>query len=153
MLIATAEPQTFDFEKISERMARPEVRADLLRAKTPDLMTLLARQVHSDEGQLQFAGKGPINSDDRNLLEYDSPSAYYVSDFVEVHDERHGRDRGALLELTRYLKGHPLTALEAENVYKSYAWVHGGNDALVRIAAEQWLALAPQSDDASVAIA
>ena len=153
VLLATSEPQTFDFAKIAERMTRPAVRDDLLRAKTPDLVTLLARQVHSDKGQLQFAGRGPINSDDRNLLEYDSPSAYYVGDFVDVHDERHGRDRGASLELTRFLADHALTALEAEHVYKSYFWVHGPNDALVRISAEQWRALAPDNDDAALAVA
>lgn len=153
VLLATQEPQTFDFAKIAERMARPEVSADLLRAKTPDLVTLLARQVHSDKGQLQFAGKGPINTDDRNLLEYESPSAYYIGDSGEVHDERHGRDRGAGLELARYLNEHPLDSAQAQNVYRSYSWVHPANDALVRNAAEQWRALWPENEDAALAVA
>ncbi|MBS1148531.1 MAG: spermine/spermidine synthase family protein [Myxococcaceae bacterium] len=153
VMLGTQEPQVVDLEQVAARMERPAVKADLLRAKTPDLATLLGRQVHSDEGQLQFAGQGPINSDDRNRLEYESPSAYYVGDFVDVRDERKSRDRGAKLELARYLAAHPLTVEQAEHVYQSYAWVHGPNDALVRSSAEQWLALAPQSDDAALAVA
>lgn len=152
VMLATKEPQVFELQKVAERMQRPQVRADLLRARTPDVVTLLGRQVHSDEGQLQFAGSGPINSDDRNLLEYESPSAYYVGDFVDVRDERRSRDRGARLELTRYLATHPLTALEAGHVYQSYAWVHGPNDPLLRSAAERWLELDPGSDDALLAV-
>ncbi len=153
VLIAAQQPEVFDAEKISARMQRPTVKADLLRAKIPDLVTLLARQEHSDEGQLHFAGKGPINTDDRNRLEYESPSAAYLGELVDVSDERKGRDRGAKLELTRYLVGHPLSAAQAERVYQSYAWVHVPGDALVRSAAEAWLTLAPENDEAALATA
>ncbi len=153
VMLATQEPQVFDAAKVEARMQRPQVKADLLRAKTPDVVTLLGRQVHSDDGQLQFAGKGPINSDDRNRLEYESPSAYYVGEFVDTRDERKGKDRGARLELSKYLAANPLTVTQAENVYRSYAWVHGNNDALVRASAEQWLRLAPESDEAAWAVA
>ena len=46
-----------------------------------------------------------------------------------------------------------MTAEQAANVHRSYAWVHGPNDALVRSSAEQWLALAPQNEDAALAVA
>jgi spermidine synthase len=153
VMLASRESQTFDVERIEQRMQRPEVKEDLARLKLHDVTTLLARQVHGDEGQKKFGGTGPVNTDDLNLLEYGSPVAYFVSGDVVVPDERTGPEQGRTLELSRWLDAHPLTAPQAEDLTRHLAWVHGVAHPLVRGAADAWLRLAPESDAARTFVA
>lgn len=153
VLVASLTAQTFDATAVEARLARPEVREDLARVRVHELTTLLARQVHGDSGQLAAGGEGPVNTDDHNRLEYGSPIGYFVAQAVDVQDERTGPSQGAGLWLADYLKAHPLTAAQAKDIYGSFVWVHSPKDALVRAAAEQWLALAPEDVEAHVAVA
>lgn len=153
VLVAGLTPQTLDVDAVQAKLQRPEVRDDLARVRVHDLVTLLARQVHSDRGQLEAAGEGSVNTDDHNRLEYGSPVGYFVAQAVAVPDERTGPAQGATLWLHDYLSAHPLSAAQAKDIYGSYAWVHSPKDALVRAAAEQWLTLAPDDVEARVAVA
>ncbi len=153
VLVASLTPQQFDVESVAAKLERPEVRDDLARVRVHELTTLLARQVHSDRGQLEVAGEGPVNTDDHNRLEYGSPVGYFVSERVSVPDERTGPSQGSALWLHDYVKTHPLTAAQAKDIYGSLAWVHAPKDALKRAAAEHWLSLSPDDVEARVAVA
>ncbi|MHB8874975.1 MAG: fused MFS/spermidine synthase [Myxococcaceae bacterium] len=154
VLVASREPLALSSETIAERMAIPAVAADLARVGVLDLPTLLAKQVHSDEGQAEFAGKGPINTDDENTLEYASPIAFFLSrDPAFVRDERRSPDGGRRLALFGYLAAHPLTAVQAERLYRNLTVIHRPPDPLIRAAAERWFALAPEDPGAAAALA
>ncbi len=154
ILVASRKPITFDARKVAERLARSDVREDLGRTDIHDVFGLLAKQVHSDEGQREFAGTGPINTDDRNLLEYAAPVAFFLQNQeTRVHDERRGPDGGARLWIHRYLQEHPPTAEQAAHLYSNLDRNHAINDPLLRGAAALWFSLAPDSLEARVALA
>jgi spermidine synthase len=153
VMIGTREPQVVDVAQMEARMAIPTVASDLDRIGIHFPATLLARQLQSDQGQLAFAGQGPVNTDDRNRLEYGSPVAYFVEDTVDVPDERRAPTWGRGLELERWRTDHPLTLAEVKDLYGSLSVVHPLKDTLVRATAERWLELDPTSVDAAVAVA
>ena len=130
------------------------MREDLGRTDIHDVFGLLAKQVHSDEGQREFAGIGPINTDDRNLLEYAAPVAFFLQNQeTRVHDERRGPEGGSRLWIHRYLQEHPPTAEQAADLYRNLDRNHAINDPLIRGAAALWYSLEPDSLEARVALA
>lgn len=133
LLVASREPQTIDLEVMTQRMKAPAVAEDLRRLGITQAWTLLARQVHSDDGQLLFAGEGRINTDDHNLLEYLSPIAYFRSaEAVALYDERiAGGARLAFMQL-------PPGGEAWGELHAVLEQVHGPADPLVRSAAERW---------------
>ena len=152
LLVASREPQVFDPEVMAQRMVPPAVAEDLRRLGITRVSTLLARQVHSDEGQLAFAGTGPVNTDDHNILEYLSPIAYFMSgEAVALFDER--ISGGDALAFTPYAKAHPLDAAAWGELFENLHHVHGEGDALLRSVAERWLAEAPGEYAPSLALA
>ncbi len=153
VLVASREPQNFDFAALTERMAAPKVRDDLARIHLQLPTTLLGRQVHSDEAQKRFGGEGPVNTDDHNALEYGSPIAYFVAADVRVPDSRRVPEERASLELSRVLGQRAMSVDEVKDLYASLSWVHPPDDPLVRSAAAQWLSLEPQSVHAASALA
>ncbi len=153
VVVSSLEPQRLDLERVARLLSEPGVAQDLARAEVPDLVTLLSQQVHSDPGQAAFAGSGPLNTDDRNRLEFGSPVAHYADEAIDLHDERKSKDRGAGLELAAYLRQHPLDAPGAAHVFQSLSGDHPAQDVLVRSAAEQWLMHEPQSPRALCAVA
>lgn len=143
-----------DQATLSARLASPAVAADLARyIRTHELTTLLSARSKPTRAERSFAGPGPVNTDDHNRLEYGSPIAYFVAADVEVPDERRPPTLGRGLELERYRLDHPQTLAEAADLYDSLSWVHPPSDGLVRAAAERWLELAPDSVDATTAVA
>ncbi len=153
ILVASRKPLTLDAEKVALRMARPEAREDLARVDIHDMFGLLAKQVHSEEGQIEFAGPGPINTDDHNILEYASPVAFFLRKLeVRVHDERRSPNGGTRLWLHRYLQEHPPTAEQVARLHRNLERFHAANDPIVRSAAALWYSLAPESLEARVAL-
>jgi spermidine synthase len=153
VLVASRKPLNFDAQRFAERMARPDVKADLARAEIHDAFALLSKQVHSEQGQLEFAGEGAINTDDDNLLEYASPIAFFVGGLDKYHDERRAPDGGSRLFIHEYMRQHPPTAEQVEGLYRNMSRYHAPDDPLVRGVASQWHALAPDSLGATVALA
>jgi spermidine synthase len=154
IFVASRKPISFDAAKVAARMARPDVKEDLARVDIHDLYGLLSKQIHSAEGQREFAGPGAINTDDHNILEYSSPIAFFIGrQEVRVRDERRGVDGGARLWINEYVKQTPPTPEQAGRVHKNIERFHAFNDPLVRGAAERWYALAPDSPDAAHALA
>ncbi|RJS19159.1 spermidine synthase [Corallococcus sp. H22C18031201] len=154
ILVASRKPITFDAARVAERMSRPEPKADLDRVDIRDVFALLSKQVHSEAGQLEFAGPGPINTDDHNLLEYASPIAFFVGNLdVRVKDERRAPDGGPRLFIHDYVRAHPPTAEQVAGLARNIERFHAANDPLVRGVATLWHTLAPESRDAAVALA
>lgn len=153
VMVASRAPMRVDFEALAARMARPEVREDLARVGIRDPFGLLAKQVHSDEAQRAFAGDGPVNTDDLNLLEYASPVAFFLrKDFVPVRDERRAPGGGARLWLSSYLARRAATAAELEGLYGNASRYHAPDDPWVRSVAEAWRVAAPASAAAAAAV-
>jgi predicted membrane-bound spermidine synthase len=152
LLVAGREPQTFDSDVMGKRMWPPAVAEDLRRLGITRVSTLLARQVHSDEGQLAFAGTGQVNTDDHNVLEYLSPIAYFMSgEAVSLFDER--ISDGDALEFNTYAKANPLDGAAWGELYETLHHVHGGGDPLLRSVAERWLKESPGEYAPSLALA
>jgi spermidine synthase len=153
LLIASREPQTIDTNAMEQRMQPPTVSTDLKRMQVSRVTTLLARQVHSDEGQLEFAGEGPVNTDDHNLLEYLSPIAYFRSgEAVSLYDERLA-GTGERLFFSTWTKQHKMRAFVWKEIYLSLRGVHDDREKLLRSVAAAWFASDPQSPDAAMAYA
>ncbi len=110
LLIGSRKPIEMDFGAISKRMAGPEVAADLERIGITSLFTLLATQVFDEHGIRQWAGIGPVNSDDFPIVEYSAPRGFFNADRVDLPSEY--RLAGADNFLSRYVRGHPPTADE-----------------------------------------
>lgn len=153
VLVASRKPLTVDARRLAERMAAPDVKADLERVGLTDVFALLSKQVHSEDGQIAFAGPGPINTDDQNLLEYASPIAFFVANLdVRVKDERRSPEGSSRLFLEEYLKEHRPTPDEAARLFRNMERYHAMNDPLVRGVAALWRSVAPESRDAAVAL-
>ncbi|MFZ5442467.1 MAG: methyltransferase [Myxococcota bacterium] len=154
LLVASREPQTIDPERMAAHMQVPAVADDLRRLGISRVSTLLARQVHSDEGQLAFAGEGPVNTDDHNLLEYLSPIAYFMSgEAVALYDERTAGGAPERLAFTAFARAHPLEASDWGELYETLAHVHDDADPLLRSVAQRWLHTAPGEFAPSLAAA
>jgi hypothetical protein len=118
------------------------------------VFTLLSKQVHSEQGQLEFAGTGPVNTDDRNILEYAAPVAFFLQKIdMRFQDERRSPDGGSRLWVHRYLQEHSPTAEEAARMFRSIDANRVVDDPLIRSAAEFWYSRAPESIEARVALA
>ncbi len=122
LLIGSLEPIETDFEEIGKRMARPEVAADLKRIGITSLFTLLATQVFDEHGMRQWAGIGPVNSDDFPIVEYSAPRGFFNADRVDLPTEY--RLAGADNLLSHYIRQHPPTASELVET-ASYQMVSG----------------------------
>lgn len=151
VMVAGREPTVIDPEAIAERMASPRVQAELARAGSDRLSTLLARQVHSEAGLAALAGSGDVNTDDLNRLEYRSAQAYFRGALVDLHDER--REKPEALALHGWLDEHPLDVEGARALHACLLAVHGPADPLVRSAAAAWSARAPNDELAALAVA
>jgi len=153
VMVSTRKPLALDFAELARRMAEPKVKQDLQRIHLDRVVALLAKQVHTSEAQLRFAGPGPINSDDHNLLEFQAARAFFLRNRrIEVGDQRkHPGLHGLWIE--KWLLSNPLTADDARAIYDNLSFFHPKDDPLVRGAAEAWLALAPDDPAAHLAAA
>jgi hypothetical protein len=152
LLIASREEQVIDPGAMSRAFQRPLVAKDLQRLGITRVTTLLARQVHSDEGQLAFGGKGPVNTDDHNILEYLSPIAYFMAgEAVSLFDER--LEGGGDLRFAAYSKTAPLNAGDWGEIFENLDHVHTDGDPLLRSVAERWAREAPGEYAPAIALA
>lgn len=141
-------------QQITERLAIKPVADDLNRIYAGKTLPFLSLQVHSSDGQREFAGNGPINTEDDNLLEYSAPVAFYLRPVtVPTRDERRGKDGGRRLAVSEYLRQHPPTAQDAQDVHACMLAVGDEKDPLVRAAAEVWFKLTPEDPKARRALA
>ncbi|MHB8874974.1 MAG: spermine/spermidine synthase domain-containing protein [Myxococcaceae bacterium] len=153
LFVGGRRPLAIDPSRIEARLARPGVREDLARCDAGDVVSLLARQVHGEEGLALFAGDGLLNTDDLNVLEYAAPIAFFIDKPpFAVGDERRLAGGGGLA-IEGYLREHPLTPESAQSITKALSRYPKSNASLMRSIEERWVALAPGSPEAVLALA
>ncbi len=153
VFVSPMKPFKLDYDEIERRLAQPKVHEDLQKIEVTRLATLLAKQMHSDQGQAELAGQGRINTDDTNILEYQSPKAFFLRKNAILPDERaYGRPSERLF-FHDWLQHHELTALDAAEMWRNLVRFHPHDDGLVEAAAERWLKLAPEDPKAHEAVA
>lgn len=77
LLIASREGIAAPVSRVRERLAQPEVRADLYRIAHASVHTLLGRHIANGEALRRWVGDGPRNTDNHNLLEASAPRQLY----------------------------------------------------------------------------
>lgn len=144
--------QVLSKDRLEARMNTPPVATALKDLELADPVALYAWQVHTDEGQIRFAGPGLATTDRRPLLELGVPVAAFLDEVVELSDQR--RAVGPTdLPLSALSADRALAASDFATIHRSLARHFAAWEPLVRSSAEHWAALAPDSEEASVAVA
>jgi spermidine synthase len=132
LLIGSKQPLSFNEEDLRRRFDLPPVRADLKRIEIPDVATLLSLQMLSEERVEDFAGVGALNTEDRPLLEYGAPKAFFVNrgaNEINRFDERRTFG-GASIFLKLRVATRPLTDEERLHIGLLHADRNRGNPLL-----------------------
>ncbi|MBM4160189.1 MAG: hypothetical protein FJ217_03725 [Ignavibacteria bacterium] len=111
LLIGSKEPLVLNEEALRKKLGMPAVRADLERIQIPDVATLLSLQVLSSPRTAEYAGGGPLNAEERPLLEYWAPRAFYAdrgANDINRFDERRTFGESSIL-LKERIESTPLT--------------------------------------------
>jgi tetratricopeptide (TPR) repeat protein len=111
------------------KMERPAVRRDLERIFLGHLPSLLSLQFCTPGTVRDYVGRGPLNSEDRPLLEYGAPRSFFLNrgtgEFY-THDERMTFDPSELL-LARLFESLPPSAEDLRKVARLHAMPGHGN--------------------------
>ncbi len=153
VFVTPMRPFQLDYAEIARRLAQPKVHEDLQKIEVTRLATLLAKQMHSDLGQSELAGTGAINTDDFNILEYQSPRAFFLRKNAILTDERAFDRPSERLFFYDWLKHNELAADDASEMWRNLDRFHQRDDGLIRASAERWLRLAPEDPKAHEAAA
>jgi spermidine synthase/tetratricopeptide (TPR) repeat protein/MFS family permease len=132
LLIGSKQPLAFDEKELQRRFHLPSVRADLDRIEIPDVATLLSLQMLSDERVGEYAGPGAFNTEDRPLLEYWAPRAFFANrgaNDINRFDERRTFG-GASIFLKRRVETKPLTDEERLHIGLLHTAGNRGNPLL-----------------------
>jgi spermidine synthase/tetratricopeptide (TPR) repeat protein/MFS family permease len=132
LLIGSKEPLVFNEEALGGEFDLPSVRADLKRIEIPDVATLLSLQMLSDERVADYAGSGAFNTEDRPLLEYWAPRAFFVdrgANEINRFDERR-TFAGSTIFLKQRTTVRPLTDEERLHIGLLHADENRGNPLL-----------------------
>lgn len=121
LLIGSMEPLKTDWKAMDRGFERERVWRDLKRLDILYPATLLSMQRLGDVSLRALAGKGPLNTEKRPILEYAAPAALFrdtQASAVYAVDDRLDRARAGDLLLARYLaaRGRPLARGEYVNL-------------------------------------
>ncbi|MCC6336340.1 MAG: fused MFS/spermidine synthase [Myxococcales bacterium] len=148
LLLASRAPLSPDYAELARRVALPAVKADLGRLEIAGVDGVLALQVMTEGLAEDYAGKGPLNRDDHNLLEYRAPVAFFADEAAQVPDARRTPRAFPHLLITPWLAGHPLDAARAGQLARAVASGQNADFAVRRSAAAAWVEHDPSSNDA-----
>lgn len=117
LLVGTDAPLEPAPDSLERAFLRPEVWRDLARANIGAPTTLLSLQTASEETSAALAGRGPVNTELRPLLEYAAPKAFFRHDDVKALSAADDRDdpfKSGRLLLAKHLaaRGRPLSLAE-----------------------------------------
>jgi spermidine synthase len=129
LLVGSSEVLTVDGEKLAAKLKIEKVKADLARIQISDPATLLSLQMVSEGPVREYASSGPLNTEDKPLLEHWAPKAFFVDrGVIEINrfDERRLFGRSDLL-LDQMLAGKSLTDEEKLNIGMFHAQPTKGN--------------------------
>ncbi|MGH7595832.1 MAG: fused MFS/spermidine synthase [bacterium] len=111
ILLGSKQPFAFDLATLQAKLTNERVKQNLARIQLDDLPTVLSLEIMTQSALDQYIGMGELNTEDRPLLEYWAPGAFFASSGPSgffAYDER--RDfRNTELLLTRYHSQKPLT--------------------------------------------
>lgn len=80
LLIGTQGPLSVDVERLAERMALPEIAADLAKVELKSVPDFLSNLALREDAIAEFAGNAPLHTDDNALLEFAAPLGLYGPD-------------------------------------------------------------------------
>lgn len=148
LLLASREPLAVDFTELARRVELPRVKEDLAHVNVSGADGVLALQMMSGDHTARFAGEGALNRDDFNLLEYRAPEAFFTERLAHVPDARRLPSKAASLEISRWLREHPLDAASARRIARAVASGQLEDAPIRRAAAMAWASLAPDDVEA-----
>ncbi len=148
LLLASRAPLRPDPAELSRRAALAAVEADLARIDVAGADAVLALQVMTEAQVAAYAGDGPRNRDDHNLLEYRAPVAFFADQAARVPDARSTPAAFSELFIARALAERPLDARRAAQIARAVASGQNADFGPRRAAVEAWLALEPESAEA-----
>ncbi|MGH7454890.1 MAG: hypothetical protein ACRENG_26270, partial [bacterium] len=104
ILLGSKQPLLFDPAALQAKLTAPRVKENLARIQLDDLPALLSLEIMTQSAFDQYAGPGELNTEDRPLLEYWAPRAFFANesapDFFAYDERLVFRDAG--LFLTRF---------------------------------------------------
>jgi spermidine synthase len=89
-LVGSVQPHDLDPARFAEALKSPAVAEDLRLMNLPTASIFLATRLLGEGEMLSYAGDGPLNTDDRPLLEFSVPHSLYRSkDSGLLENQRH----------------------------------------------------------------
>ncbi|MBI1748918.1 MAG: fused MFS/spermidine synthase [Acidobacteria bacterium] len=131
ILLGTRTALQPDFQAMAAKLASEPVRQELAKIGILDLPTLLALQMLTPSRIAEITMQSEVNRDDRPLLEYRAPRAFYLgvsSNLIYRSDLRFGARND--LFLSQYMAKHPLTTAAYRNLLRFFRNEHTRNDRL-----------------------
>jgi spermidine synthase len=154
LMVAGVDEVKPDPARLEELLKSWPVGSDLGRIRAHTVPALLALQVHSDEGQRELAGEGPVNTDDHNLLEFQAPRAFFLQrPKVDVRDERAVPGLSPRLALAKWKDERAVTPDQLAAIHASMLRASSLDAPAVVASANAWLATAPDDPRAKDAVA
>ena len=130
LMIGSNSPMELDLENLRRKLSMEGIARDLKRVQVADVPTLLSLQMISEENMPEFAGKGPVNTENLPLLEYWAPKAFYANrgaSRIKRFDERLLFGKSSTL-LNTYLKDRKLDPGELLNIGIYHSNLMSGTD-------------------------
>ncbi|MEW5721512.1 MAG: fused MFS/spermidine synthase [Thermodesulfobacteriota bacterium] len=122
LLLGYAGRGPIDPAVVRRALARPAVARDLARIGLLDLVSLLSLQIMSEETLARAVyGWDQVHRDLHPVLDYQAPLSFYTQAEVSLAkklDERGAPPTAARTHLAAYLRQHPLTDQEYQNLYR-----------------------------------
>ncbi|MCX6134130.1 MAG: fused MFS/spermidine synthase [Ignavibacteriales bacterium] len=129
LLVGSKDSLILDENQLSRKLANAAVKKDLERIKIPDAATLASLQMISENPTREYASDGPVNTEDKPLLEHWAPRAFFVNkgaNEIARYDERLAFNRTALF-LNQLVKQRALTDEERLNIGLLHSDMGRGN--------------------------
>jgi len=86
IIVGTPEELRIDVAAMQEKLARPEIRAELRELNVFDALDVLSWFAMGEETLRTYVGDGPLNTDDHPYLEFSAAKAYFVGDMYKIQN-------------------------------------------------------------------
>jgi spermidine synthase len=132
LLIGSQEPIVLNEGDLKRKFEIPAVKADLDRIEVRDPVTILSLEMVSERPVREYAGSGPLNTENKPVLEYSAPRAFFVNRGARDlgrFDERQVFGRSNLF-LDQLMKKRAMTEAERLNIGLLHATVNRGSGPL-----------------------
>lgn len=118
LLVGSRDSLVLDEAQLAKKFETLAVKKDLERIKIPDPATLVSLAMISEGPTREYAGAGPLNTEDKPLLEYWAPKSFYTNrgpGEITRLDERLAF-HGPGIFLNQLVKKRPLSDTERLNI-------------------------------------